>query len=193
MTSESDPRFVRSREAILDAARALLREHGPTAVTHNRIAEHAGIGRATVYRHWPRTEQLLAEAMATVSMPFFDEPASPYRSWLAEGLTALARQLEHADVLAVATTLASAALWDPSMDARRAGFAQTLADRLAAGLRAAEEHGELRPDADPSVIAAIAIGPIHYRATIERLPADAALIERCVGAVGRWSGPSSVR
>jgi AcrR family transcriptional regulator len=193
MGSETDPRFVRSRATMLDAARELLLEHGPTAVTHARIAEHAGVGRATVYRHWPRTDQLLAEAMATVSMPFFEAPASPYRDWLTRGLTAIAQQLEHHDVLAVATTLMSSAVWDPAMDARRDGFARTLAERLTAGLQAAEEHGELTPHADASSIAALAIGPIHYRATVERAPADAALVERCVAAVGLWKDPAGQR
>jgi AcrR family transcriptional regulator len=193
VSSEVDPRFVRSREAILAAARELLLAEGPAAVTHNRIAEHAGVGRATVYRHWPRTDQLLAQAMATVPMPFFDEPTSPYRDWLTRGLTDIARQLQQDDVLAVTTTLAGAALWDPAMDARRAGFARILADRLAAGLTAAAEHGELAPDADASTVAALAIGPIHYRATIEHAPADAALIERCVEAVGRWTPSAASR
>jgi AcrR family transcriptional regulator len=191
VTIEGDPRFLRSREAILNAARELLLAHGPTAVTHNRIAEHAGIGRATVYRHWPRTDQLLGEAMATVSMPFFAAPTSPYRDWLTHELTALARQFEHDDVLAVTTVLANTALWDPAMDARRAGFAQVLTDRLARALEAAEQQHELAPGSDPGTAAALAIGPIYYRATIERAPADTDLITRCVAAVGTWTARSS--
>jgi AcrR family transcriptional regulator len=189
MSNETDPRFLRSRAAILDAARELLLAQGPAAVTHNRIAEHAGIGRATVYRHWPRTDQLLAEAMATVPMPFFDEPTSPYRDWLTRELTAIARQLEHDDVLAVTTTLASTALWDPVMDARRAGFARILTTRLAEALADAERRGELLPRAGAGICAAMAIGPVHYRATIERAPVDAELIERCVAAIGDWAEP----
>ncbi|WP_158220818.1 TetR/AcrR family transcriptional regulator [Kineosporia sp. R_H_3] len=189
MSSETDPRFLRSRAAILDAARELLLALGPAAVTHNRIAEHAGIGRATVYRHWPRTDQLLAEAMATVPMPFFAEPTSPYRDWLTRELTAIARQLEHDDVLAVTTTLANTALWDPAMDARRAGFAQVITGRLAAALDEAERCSELSPRTAPGTAAAMAIGPIYYRATIERAPVDAELIEQCVAAVGDWVGP----
>jgi len=187
MASDFDPRFLRSRDAIVNAARELLLEHGPTAVTHNRIAEHSGIGRATVYRHWPRTDQLLAEAMATVPMPFFDEPASPYRDWLARELTGIARQLEHDDVLAVTTTLISAALWDPEMDARRAGFASVLATRLHDALEQARREGELSASTDRADATAAVLGPIVYRAVIEHAPADRALIERCVQAAGTWT------
>ncbi|MBI4940013.1 MAG: TetR/AcrR family transcriptional regulator [Actinobacteria bacterium] len=189
MGDATDPRFVRSRAAILDAARELLLAKGPSAVTHQQIAEHAGIGRATVYRHWPRTDQLLAEAMATVPMPFFDEPTSPYRDWLTSQLTAIAHQLEHDDVLAVTTTLAGSALWDPAMDARRAGFAEILTARLAAALQDAEQRKELAPRTTTGTAAAMAIGPIYYRATIERAPADAELIEQCVASSGDWTAP----
>ena len=186
MSSKSDPRFQRSRDAIVTAARELLLAHGPAAVTHSQIAAHANIGRATVYRHWPLTDQLLAAAMATVPMPFFVTASSPYRDWLSAELTGIARQLELADVRAVATTLAGAALWDADMDARRAGFARVLQERLTAGLAEAERHGELSLRTDAATLAAATIGPIYYRATIERAPADAALIEHCVAAVGTW-------
>lgn len=187
MRNETDPRFLRSRQAILDAARELLVTQGPTAVTPHQIAEHAGIGRATVYRHWPRTEELLAEAMTTVPLPFFDAPASPFREWVTRELTALARQLEGDAVRAVATTLANAALWDAGMEERRAGFARALSERLAAALTAAEELGELSLRVEPEMSAALAIGPLYYRATIERASADGALIERCVASVGDWT------
>ncbi|MGP3533366.1 TetR/AcrR family transcriptional regulator [Microbacterium sp. RD1] len=188
MRNDTDPRYLRSRQAILDAARELLLAQGPAAVTHQQIAEHAGIGRATVYRHWPQTEQLLAEAMATVPMPFFHAPASPFREWVTRELTAIADQLAQDAVRAVTTTLANAALWDDGMDARRAGFAELLSQRLAGALRQAQDQGELslrvRPETDA---AALAIGPVYYRATIERAPADAALIERCVDSLGDWT------
>jgi AcrR family transcriptional regulator len=47
------------REAILDAAWALVHEHGPLSVTMAQIAEHAGIGRATLYKYFPDVEAIL--------------------------------------------------------------------------------------------------------------------------------------
>jgi AcrR family transcriptional regulator len=181
-----DPRFLRSRGAIVDAARALLLAHGPGAVTHARIAEHAGVARATVYRHWPRTDQLLAEAMATVPMPFFDTPSAPTRDWLVQELTAIARQLDHHDVRAVTTTLASGALWEEAMDARREGFAGLLSSRLAEALERAHAAGEVDLRTAPRHAAAMAIGPIYYRATIERGTTDDDLITTAVDNLGRW-------
>lgn len=182
----NDPRFLRSGEAIVHAARELLLTHGPGAVTHARVAEQAGIARATVYRHWPRTDGLLAEAMATVPMPFFDAPGAPTRDWLVRGLTELARQLDHHDVRAVATTLAHSALWDDAMDARRAGFADLLTRRLADALDGAQARGEVELRTAPHHAAALVVGPIYYRATIERGTTDDDVITAAVDALGRW-------
>jgi AcrR family transcriptional regulator len=45
--------------AILDTTAALVAEHGPAAVTMSQIAEHAGIGRATLYKYFPDVESIL--------------------------------------------------------------------------------------------------------------------------------------
>jgi AcrR family transcriptional regulator len=47
------------RNAILDAAGALMNEHGLRAVTMSRIAEEAGVGRATLYKYFPDLEAVL--------------------------------------------------------------------------------------------------------------------------------------
>ncbi len=48
------------REAILDAAWALVTEHGLASVTMSRIADRAGIGRATLYKYFADLEAILA-------------------------------------------------------------------------------------------------------------------------------------
>jgi AcrR family transcriptional regulator len=47
------------REAILDAAWALVGERGLAAVTMSQIAEQAGIGRATLYKYFPDVEAIV--------------------------------------------------------------------------------------------------------------------------------------
>ncbi len=48
------------RAATLDAAAALVAEHGLTSVTMSRIAERTGIGRATLYKYFPDVEAILS-------------------------------------------------------------------------------------------------------------------------------------
>ncbi|MEV1113837.1 TetR/AcrR family transcriptional regulator [Actinosynnema sp. NPDC049800] len=45
--------------AILDATAALVAEHGLLGVTMSRIAEHAGIGRATLYKYFSDVKAIL--------------------------------------------------------------------------------------------------------------------------------------
>src|SRR3954453_892705 len=87
---DEDPRVARSRQAALAAARTLLEQEGPAAVTHQRVAAHAGIGRATVYRHWPLPETLLQEAMEQVALPFFTDFSGDLHQWLRGELRRLA-------------------------------------------------------------------------------------------------------
>ena len=49
------------RAAILDAAAALVARGGVRAVTMSRVAEDAGIGRATLYRYFPDVDALLLD------------------------------------------------------------------------------------------------------------------------------------
>jgi AcrR family transcriptional regulator len=50
----------RNRSAVLEAAGAVFAEHG-LDVSLNEIARRAGVGNATLYRHFPTREALVAE------------------------------------------------------------------------------------------------------------------------------------
>lgn len=52
-----------SRAALLDAARSLLQEEGLSGFAMESVAERAGLSSATLYRHFPRREDLLREVL----------------------------------------------------------------------------------------------------------------------------------
>jgi AcrR family transcriptional regulator len=187
MADSQDPRATRSREAILAAARELLRTEGPSAVTHQRVAALANVGRATVYRHWPRPEQLLTDAMTGVRMPFFLDPASPVRPWLKQQLRVLADELALPDVMAVTTSLIHGAVWNPEITARRDRLAATIGQQLHAALTLAQRTGELQPAGDPHDAPALLIGPLLYRSLLEPGPLSDDLIDRLLDAAGTWT------
>jgi AcrR family transcriptional regulator len=47
------------RRALLDAARAVLREQGPDACSLREVARRAGVSHAAPYHHFPSREALL--------------------------------------------------------------------------------------------------------------------------------------
>jgi TetR/AcrR family transcriptional regulator, cholesterol catabolism regulator len=60
-----------TRERIVDAAEACLREAGPGKVSLDRVASEAGVHRATIYRHFPGgRDQLLVAVVERVAKRF---------------------------------------------------------------------------------------------------------------------------
>lgn len=69
MTMRTDPRPARSRARLLDAATALLRSGGPSAVTVDAVTRASNVARATLYRHFPSGNDLLAAAFHALIPP----------------------------------------------------------------------------------------------------------------------------
>src|SRR5437588_12210376 len=74
----------RNAERLVEAARAAFAEHGPDASLID-IARTAGVGSATLYRHFPSREALLAavyqsqiEALAAQGYNLLREAPSPF-------------------------------------------------------------------------------------------------------------------
>ena len=61
----TDPRIERSRMVILRAAVEEMAEVGYGGVTIESIAARAGVGKSTIYRHWPDKLELIADAFET--------------------------------------------------------------------------------------------------------------------------------
>jgi AcrR family transcriptional regulator len=90
-----EPRRMRAdardnRERVLRAARASFAEDGPQA-SLNRIAQRAGVGAGTLYRHFPTLDALLVaiigadvDALCARGRDLLDHPSADeaLRSWL---------------------------------------------------------------------------------------------------------------
>jgi AcrR family transcriptional regulator len=193
MTSPAtDPRAARSREAILAAAFDLLAREGPGAITHQRVAQQAGVGRATVYRHWAAPEDLLRDVLFSAELPFFATPALPLRSWLHAELRQLADELALPAVASLAIAL---------MEQTRPGGAGTgphrhvtaITERLAAAFALAVDAGELDTAPDAALAAAHLIGPLIYRTTLQAAAVPDRLLAEVIDGVAHWRAPDPAR
>jgi AcrR family transcriptional regulator len=101
-----DPRPARSRARLLDAATALLRSGGPAAVTVDAVLRGANVARATLYRHFPSGNDLLAAAFQSVMPP---PPMPPSEGPLRERLTRLLQ--DWADLIGETPMMLSAMYW----------------------------------------------------------------------------------
>jgi len=59
-SDDVDPRLVRSRNRLLDAAESLLRTGGIEAVTIDAVTKASRVARTTLYRHFGSSSQLIA-------------------------------------------------------------------------------------------------------------------------------------
>lgn len=107
MTAESgDPRPARSRARLLEAATSLLRSGGPSAVTVDAVTRAANVARATLYRHFPSGNDLLAAAFRQL-IPA--APTPPQEGTLRDRLIALVSA--QADLIAEAPVTVTAMSW----------------------------------------------------------------------------------
>lgn len=102
----TDPRPARSRARLLDAATALLRSGGPSAVTVDAVTRGANVARATLYRHFPSGNDLLAAAFRSLIPP---APMPSAEGSLEDRLVALV--LAQAELIAEAPMTLTAMYW----------------------------------------------------------------------------------
>jgi len=101
-----DPRPARSRARLLDAATALLRSGGPSAVTIDAVTRTANVARATLYRHFSGANDLLAAAFTNLLQP---APMPPAEGGLRDRLLAVV--VGWAETIAEVPTLLTAMTW----------------------------------------------------------------------------------
>jgi AcrR family transcriptional regulator len=191
--SATDPRAARSREAILAAAWDLLAREGPGAITHQRVAQQAGVGRATVYRHWAAPEDLLRDVLYTAELPFFAAPAVPVRSWLHGELRQLADELALPAVASLAIALMEQTRCASSAGAGPHRHVTVITERLAAAFALAADAGELDKAPDAALAAAHLIGPLVYRTTLQAAAVPDSLLAAVIDSVAHWRPPNPAR
>lgn len=183
------PQVQRSRAAVLEAVVALIEEEGAAAVTHQRVAQRAGVGRATVYRHWPEAVDLLTDALALAlaSFPFLEPGPGRLVDRVRADLRHVADELNTPVVASMAATITERAHANPAVRAVRDRLVEGIRANLDTAVTAAVAAGELRSAPDLDDLFAQLIGPLWVRCMLQGAPIDDALIDRVVADVlGPW-------
>jgi AcrR family transcriptional regulator len=166
----SDPRAVRSRQAIMTAAVELLVEHGLAGTTIEAIAARSGAAKTTIYRHWPdKRAVLLAAVEAAVPAAALPDSGS-LRGDLAVFTDDLARIITTPPTSALIPALIDAAERDDEIASLLAHFTAERRKPLRAAIARAVERGELPPVRDLDVVDDLLLGPLFYRRLLSRRP-----------------------
>ncbi|MEM9650846.1 MAG: TetR/AcrR family transcriptional regulator C-terminal ligand-binding domain-containing protein [Actinomycetota bacterium] len=160
-----DARAARSQAAMLEAGIHLLTTVGWSQITQQRVAEVAGVGRATAYRHWPQQSALLADVLehALAAEAYAVTHIGDTRSDLVAELDALAAAMNDGLTYYIVVTLIQQSQTNDvlrSLNSRMSSIARRGIWRVVCD---ATERQELRPGLDEEQVAAQLIGPLAYR------------------------------
>jgi AcrR family transcriptional regulator len=159
-----DPRVERSRQVILQAALDELGGFGYGTFRIESVAARAGVGKSTIYRHWPDKLALIADAFETfhVQMVPSTQTGSPR-----ERIVLLVRHVAEVFVDSTFSICIPALIEGAERDPRLRKFhhqysaerRQSLIGVIAEGVAA----GDFASNLDPELAALALLGPIIYR------------------------------
>ena len=183
LTRGPDPRVVRSRQAALSAVAELLAEEGWTGVTHVAVAARSGVGRTTLYRHWPDVAAMIRDATVERMGRARRPCTGQLRADLLGELDGLRQLLDDPASERTVRAVLERAPFDPAFAALKETLFQAGAAGFQAILRTAVADGKLSPDTDIQLIIDQLAGPVMYRRLFAGLDVDRAYIETIVDRV----------
>ena len=176
----------------MDAIATLIVEEGAGSITHQRVAEVSGVGRATLYRHWPTPADLLYGALQEAEQPLLRPRDEPLVTWLRAELRHAAGEM----AAPVAIQFVSVLIGQAGHDANAAELRRRLIDQnvmnLAIVVARAEARGEIVSGADPHDLYSQLLGPLLIRIVIEGRPASDRFVDVVIDTVIRpWLTPGT--
>jgi AcrR family transcriptional regulator len=160
-----------SRDTVLvEATLALLAEDGYGALTMEAVAARAGVGKATLYRRWSSKEQLVVDALTSLSEAREQLSATGVRDQLVALLEAVRRKRGSLAGKIFPRLIGEAAGFPELMDLYRAQVHEPRRQRLRDVLRTGVEQGLVRPDVDLDHAVDLLVGPMVYRNLIRSDP-----------------------
>lgn len=193
MDRSSDPRLEATQAHALQAALELLQGEGVRAVTHGSISSATGISRSTLYRHWPKLDDLRNAAIARAatgpnSQPRTNGPLRTDLTWILGHLMTALNDTPWGKI--APQVIAVAATDDQIRDLLRNWIADRSQD-VHSVFDAAIARGEINEDAPIPQMIEMAIGVPYFRKLVAGLSLDHSWLDAHVDMICRMASPSS--
>ena len=178
-----DPRIERSRQVILAAALEELGTVGYGDFAIESVAARAGVGKSTIYRHWPDRLALIADAFASTH-----ESAGPDlstgtpREKLERILAHVAEVLVDSPFGKCLPAMIDAAERDPALRRFHHQFQAEARKPTIALIASGMASGDF-PRADPELAALALLGAIFFRRLMSERPFDRAEVGALIATV----------
>jgi AcrR family transcriptional regulator len=180
-----DPRVMRSRQAALSAVQEILAEQGWTGVTHVAVAARSGVGRTTLYRHWPDVASLIHDAIDQRIGQARSPRSGELRADLISELNGLRMLLHDRASEHTMRAVLERAPFDPAFASLKGILYRSGSAGFRAILQAATRTGDLPSGVDISFAIDQLAGPLVYRRLFAGLDIDEEYVEAVVDSVLR--------
>lgn len=165
------PRDPKLDAALLSATLELMAEVGYAALTMEAVATRAGVGKATLYRRWAAKEQLVVDALRTLSEPLEPDDTMGVRDSLVRMLESVRRKSSTSLAGQIFPRLVGDSAANPELLARyREQVLDPRRERFRSILRRGVDEGLVRPDVDVEHAIDLLVGPMAYRNLIRTSP-----------------------
>jgi AcrR family transcriptional regulator len=163
-----DPRVCRTRSVVLSAALEIFDNGGWDAVNHSSVSHGSGIGRTTLYRHWPDKAALLQDVIAERIRSEFQPLTGDLRHDLITQLRQFRQAVEDPKKRGAIAAILAEAEHHESFARMRRVLTQTAVTPLISAIRSAISDGVLPKDLDLELAALKLCGPIFYNGLMLR-------------------------
>lgn len=178
------PRCEKTKEAILTAAYNLLLENGFRAATIERIAEKAGISKATIYKWWPNKAAVVVDGFlnaANMKLPIPDTGSTVKDMLIQVNNFVKFLMSKEGNVI---TEIIAEGQTDPKVaEAYRTIYFKPRRNISKQILERGISRGELRKDLNIEVSIDLIWGPVFYRLMITGEIIDSTFVENIVNYV----------
>lgn len=178
------PRSEKTKEAILSAAYELLLENGFGSVTIEKIAERAGVSKATIYKWWPNKAAVVMDAFfdATVVRLPTPDTGSTINDMTIQ-VNNLAKFLISREGKVINEIIAEGQFDQKIAEAYRTIYFKPRRLDSRCILERGISRGELKEDLDIELVIDLIFGPLFYRLLITGDMVDEVFIKNLIHSV----------
>lgn len=182
----------RVTDAVVAAVLEELAEAGYGALTMESVARRAGASKATLYRRWGAKQEMVLDAVASVSQPPESSgDATDVRSAIVEILTGVAAWLGDPMIRRILPDLLAEGLRSEAMGrALTTHIGEPRRSAVERALEGARRTGEVRPDVHLELLLDLTAAPIYWRISGLRSEVDEEYLAELADLIHRYVAPS---
>ncbi|MBL4631856.1 MAG: TetR/AcrR family transcriptional regulator [Paraglaciecola sp.] len=161
----------RSSQAIIASTMQLLEEIGYRSLTINKISQHSGVARTTIYRRWGSIQEIVIYSVKeSESLSEHVPDTGNLRTDLVAVYERLATKLEQSSFGRILPSLIEAAAYDTEFHSMLLNLMRPKRLEAVAIVEKAVERSEIKSDINISWLLDSITGPLYFRLLVKRAP-----------------------